>query len=308
MLTGLQRSASRARPAARPRRRGGGRLRALHLLCLLLGLLLPTSARADTWGQYLVIIDDSGSMDQNDPRRLVVMAAAAIAGGLEESDQIALIGLNELAAGDTPRFVAPSELLPGRDGPEASLALTSDRLTRLTVHRGNTPCSAALERARAFLDANASAGAPQTLLLLTDGACNGGAVLPRRALARRPTRPPGGALSLRPAHPRRPRAPRRRARPLRRAHRLERRQPDQLRRSQPPPRLRRGHLLQPRPAPRRRRPTWPRAHLRRGPPRPRARDRRSRRRSDRPRPPTSRRRRPRSSDLRHFAAPTTAGA
>jgi hypothetical protein len=178
MLTGLQRSASRARPAARPRRRGGGRLRALHLLCLLLGLLLPTSARADTWGQYLVIIDDSGSMDQNDPRRLVVMAAAAIAGGLEESDQIALIGLNELAAGDTPRFVAPSELLPGRDGPEASLALTSDRLTRLTVHRGNTPCSAALERARAFLDANASAGAPQTLLLLTDGACNGGAVLP----------------------------------------------------------------------------------------------------------------------------------
>src|SRR5690606_33052868 len=49
---------------------------------------------------------------------------------------------------------------------------------RLGVHRGETPCRAALEHARALLEAAASAGAPQTLLVLTDGACNGGAVEP----------------------------------------------------------------------------------------------------------------------------------
>lgn len=158
-----------ARPHAR--RRG-----LLALVLVALALLLPARARADTWGQYLVVIDDSGSMDESDPRRLVVMAAAAMAAALEDGDQVALVGLGELADGtaDLPRFVAPAELLAGRDGPEGARALAHPRLTRIAQHRGGTPCRAALDRARALLDGAASAGVPQTLLLLTDGACGGG--------------------------------------------------------------------------------------------------------------------------------------
>ena len=165
-------------PAPSPARRPRARVRArLALLLALLALLLPGRALADTWGQYLVVLDDSGSMDQNDPRRLVVMAAAAMALALEDGDQIALVGLNELADGaELPRFVGPGELLAGRDGPEAARPLAGPRFDRIAQHRGGTPCRAALDRARALLERAASAGAPQTLLFLTDGACNGGPV------------------------------------------------------------------------------------------------------------------------------------
>ncbi len=142
------------------------------------GLFSPSIAAADTWGQYLVVIDDSGSMNANDPRRLVVMAATAMAAALEDGDQIAMVGLNELAAGQVPRFVSPREFLAGRDGEVGARALAGERIDRLAQHRGGTPCRAALDRARAMLEGAAAAGAPQTLLLLTDGACNGGAVEP----------------------------------------------------------------------------------------------------------------------------------
>ena len=117
-------------------------------------------------------------MDQSDPRRLVVMAALALAGALEDGDQVMIAGLNELASGaqSGPAFVSPRELLAGRDGAEGSRAL--EGLERRMAHGGQTPCRQALARARSILDAVASSGAPQTLLLLTDGACNGGAVEP----------------------------------------------------------------------------------------------------------------------------------
>lgn len=147
--------------------------------------LAPSAARAQpaagAYGQYLVVIDDSGSMDRSDPRRLVELAALALAGALEDADQVMLVGLNELASGDAagPRFVSPRELLPTRDAPaETVLPIDSERAARLATHHGETPCRAALDRARTLLDSVASAGAPQTLLMLTDGACNGGAVEP----------------------------------------------------------------------------------------------------------------------------------
>jgi hypothetical protein len=151
-------------------------------LCLLLASFLlslaPRAAQAQAFGQYLVVIDDSGSMDDSDPRRLTVMASLAMAGALEDGDQVMLVGLNELAAGTTANFVSPRLLLAERDGAEAVVAPSSERFTRLGEHHGETPCRAALAAAQTLLQSAASSGAPQTLLLLTDGACNGGAVEP----------------------------------------------------------------------------------------------------------------------------------
>lgn len=137
--------------------------------------LLPSNVRAQAFGQYLVVIDDSGSMDESDPRRLAVMASMALAGALEDGDQVMVVGMNELAAGTTASFTSPRLLLAGRDTPGV-VALGTEQATRLATHHGETPCRAALEAARALLESSGSAGAPQTLLMLTDGACNGGAV------------------------------------------------------------------------------------------------------------------------------------
>ena len=152
---------------------------ALGLACsFALVALACTTARAQqaSYGQYLVVLDDSGSMDQSDPERLAVMAALALGAALEDSDQLMLVGLNELGSGEVTgaAFVSPRELLPGRDGAEGPRPLRTDRVTRLGRHQGQTPCRDALARARTILESVASSGAPQTLLLLTDGACTGG--------------------------------------------------------------------------------------------------------------------------------------
>lgn len=180
----------RLRPDRHPRRTHGGAklatlVAALFSICLVLVLVLvgarPAAALSmkgptETWGQYLVVIDDSGSMDANDPRRLVVMAAMAMAAALEDADQIAVVGLNELADGATPRLVSPRELIEAQAGATGPRVLAGERVDRLAQHRGGTPCRAALTRAQELLEGAASAGAPQTLLMLTDGACNGGKV------------------------------------------------------------------------------------------------------------------------------------
>jgi hypothetical protein len=136
--------------------------------------LWSASARAETWGQYLVVIDDSGSMTRNDPKRLVMLASLAFTAGLSDADQIMIAGLNELARGEaTGGFLSPRELLRERDGGEGERALAGERFERMAKYGGATPCKAALDRAVTILEESASAGVPQTLLLLTDGACGG---------------------------------------------------------------------------------------------------------------------------------------
>ena len=156
-------------------------VRSLPPFTALLGLLAvlsvgDSSARAQSYGQYLVVLDDSGSMERSDPQRLVVMAAAALTASLDDADQVMLVGLNELASGavNGPQFRSPSQILQDRDGDPGERALTDATFARLAAFEGQTPCDRALDRARAILNDVASAGAPQTLLLLTDGACNGG--------------------------------------------------------------------------------------------------------------------------------------
>lgn len=140
--------------------------------------LLPGRARAETWSQYLIVIDDSGSMNDSDPDRLVVMASLSLAAALGERDQVMIVGLNQLAqlaSGDVDglQFAAPTELLADRDGPEGARSLTDPRIEAMTRHSGGTPCRRALAGAKTILESVSSAGAPQTLLLLTDGACTG---------------------------------------------------------------------------------------------------------------------------------------
>lgn len=137
----------------------------------------PARAQPASYGQYLLVLDDSGSMDRSDPRRLVEMAALSFVGALEDGDQVMLAGLNELASGEVggPAFRSPREVLEGRDGPEGARPVGQ---TNLEQHEGQTPCRDALARARTILESMATAGAPQTLLLLTDGACNDGGLEP----------------------------------------------------------------------------------------------------------------------------------
>lgn len=144
------------------------------LAVMLLSLCWPATARAETWGQYLVIVDDSGSMDSSDPRRLVMLASLALGAALSDADQVMIVGLNELArAGGNPKFISPRELLAERDGSEGERALAGAQFDRMALHSGPTPCKQALDRAATLLEQVASAGTPQTLLLLTDGACSG---------------------------------------------------------------------------------------------------------------------------------------
>ncbi|MGE3629719.1 MAG: hypothetical protein AB7P00_07380 [Sandaracinaceae bacterium] len=155
--------------------------RTVGIAIAILALTAAREAHAQpaSFGQYLLVLDDSGSMEESDPRRLVEMAALAFAGALEDGDQVMIAGLGELAAGGVPaRFQSPRELLAGRDGPEGVSPIGEARLEH---HEGQTPCAAGLAEARRLLNAMSSSGAPQTLLLLTDGACNGGALQPADA-------------------------------------------------------------------------------------------------------------------------------
>jgi hypothetical protein len=143
-------------------------------MLVLVLLVWPSGVRAETWGQYLIVIDDSGSMDQSDPDRLVMLASLALVASLGDADQVLVAGLNELASADAAalRFMSPRDLLAERDAAEGERTLTGPALERMSRHRGPTPCKRALERAAQILESAASAGAPQTLLLLTDGACS----------------------------------------------------------------------------------------------------------------------------------------
>ncbi|NVB40386.1 VWA domain-containing protein [Pseudenhygromyxa sp. WMMC2535] len=150
------------------------------LAFLACAALWSPSARAESWGQYLIVVDDSKSMDGSDPDRLVILASMALDAALGEGDQVMLVGLNELADGRVAhaRFSSPEQLLDGvlakRDGPEGVEELQGE----LGAHEGGTPCARALDQARTILEEVSAAGVHQTLLMLTDGECNGGAIEP----------------------------------------------------------------------------------------------------------------------------------
>lgn len=162
-------------PASRSTR-GRASLVAASLIWLIgwVALIWPRAAHAQTWGQYLIVLDDSGSMDGSDPDRRVMLASLALVEALGDADQVMIVGLNELAAGGTGQwqFMAPRELLRERDAAEGTRELVGPRFDAMARHQGATPCKAALAQAKTILESVAGSGTPQTLLMLTDGACS----------------------------------------------------------------------------------------------------------------------------------------
>ena len=136
---------------------------ALTLLAWAL-VMVPRLAHADTWGQYLVLIDDSGSMNQSDPDRLVMLASLSLAAGLGDADQIMVVGLNELARGEVsgPRFISPGQLLAERDGAEGARTLAqTPELEHMARHQGGTPCRQASTWPRPCSRASPGPGPPR---------------------------------------------------------------------------------------------------------------------------------------------------
>lgn len=159
-------------PSDPSKRRPSARAWLVFAAFFLLLLGLPRTARAETWGQYLIVIDDSGSMDDSDPERRVMLASLALVEALGDADQVMIVGLNQLASGGAVQFSSPREVLRDRDGPEGEQSLSGGRFDSMARHQGGTPCKAALAKAKTILESAAGAGAPQTLLLLTDGECS----------------------------------------------------------------------------------------------------------------------------------------
>lgn len=148
------------------------------LCCSLLFLPSLASAQSDEESlppdhtQFLIVVDDSGSMKRTDPDRLAILSARSFIQLLSERDRIAVVGMNELAAGRSEPVRALTRDDAGRWA-EANLAPNSS--PGLAAYRGqHTPCRSSLESASAILNGwhERDPLARQVLLFLTDGACD----------------------------------------------------------------------------------------------------------------------------------------
>lgn len=140
----------------------------LTLMLLLAGtpLLAQSSASsAETRAaQFVLVIDDSGSMRETDPNRLAVFAAQALLAMLDDRDEVSLVRLNGAALGEEPPPIQP--LSRGRK-----------RLNELleggvAAYAGKeTTCQSALASTRRLLDQAHRPNVAQVVLFLTDGVC-----------------------------------------------------------------------------------------------------------------------------------------
>lgn len=137
--------------------------------------------------QFLVIVDDSGSMrvdtkyrgqtyPKTDPNRLAVMSARLFGYLLGPDDKVLVVGLNELASlqGDRAPLTSKQAVEPAT----LSRLDANGIKPALAAYQGenDTPCQSALASARRLLNtwhaANGrKAATRQAVLLLTDGAC-----------------------------------------------------------------------------------------------------------------------------------------
>lgn len=120
-----------------------------------------TGARA---AQFVLVIDDSGSMDKTDPNRLSVFAAQALLSMLDDRDEVSIVRLNGPAAGEVPPPIEP--LARNRSAMQGLLA------SRIAPYKGqNTTCRSALEATKRLLNQAHRPNVAQVVLFLTDGAC-----------------------------------------------------------------------------------------------------------------------------------------
>jgi Mg-chelatase subunit ChlD len=132
----------------------------------------PAVASASRAAQYVLLIDDSGSMrpigrDKGaDPDRLAVFATRSVLALLDDSDEVSVVRLNAVADQETPAPIRP--LREVRAEIETSLSDSAP----ISQYAGKwTPCNQALDAVRARLNEARRPGVRQVLIYLTDGAC-----------------------------------------------------------------------------------------------------------------------------------------
>jgi hypothetical protein len=122
--------------------------------------------------QFVLVIDDSGSMSQEqygrtDPDRLAVLAVRALLGVLDDRDWVSVIRLNGPRDGEEPPPLAPLDERHLR-----RLEQVLDLEGKLAAYAGDvTPCRSALEDARELLNGADRPNVSQVVIFLTDGEC-----------------------------------------------------------------------------------------------------------------------------------------
>lgn len=123
--------------------------------------------------QFLLLIDDSGSMSQpvqglpaTDPDRLAVFAVKSLLSMLEDSDEVSIVRLNATLGTDPLPAIRP--LAVARAEYDPLLRLDG----QLASYAGpRTDCKTGLERSARILNDAWQPGTSQVLVFLTDGAC-----------------------------------------------------------------------------------------------------------------------------------------
>ncbi|RDV36643.1 VWA domain-containing protein [Bradymonadaceae bacterium TMQ3] len=134
--------------------------------------------------QYLIVIDDSGSMRVRtaegpaaDPERLAIFATRSLLSMLDDRDEVSVLRLNGAREGESTMPIAP--LAENRARLGAMLANDGP----VAAYPGKlTPCASALEAVRDELNRARRPNTAQVVLFLTDGECNDAQVNTERYL------------------------------------------------------------------------------------------------------------------------------
>ena len=142
----------------------------ISLACLFTVLSSPPAAAQPTArssggrsAQFVLVLDDSGSMQGTDRDRLGVFAARSLVSMLDDRDEVSVVRLNGPREGAPPPPIEPLRQNRARiDGILKGLAAYTAR---------HTPCRSALAATRQLLDAAYQTDVAQVVLFLTDGQC-----------------------------------------------------------------------------------------------------------------------------------------
>jgi Mg-chelatase subunit ChlD len=121
--------------------------------------------------QFVLILDDSGSMQKTDPDRLAVFAVRSLLSLLDDRDEVSIVRLNG-PAGEAP----PIEPLGSN---RQTLLRRLDLGGELAGYQGsNTTCRSALGVTKGLLAQAHRSGVAQVVLVLTDGECTPASEMP----------------------------------------------------------------------------------------------------------------------------------
>ncbi|MBW8875710.1 MAG: VWA domain-containing protein [Acidobacteria bacterium] len=116
--------------------------------------------------QYVLILDDSGSMKTTDPDRLSLFAARSLVSMLDDRDEVSVVRMNGPRDGAPPPPIEP--LRKNRAQIDQLLNLQGGIAGYSAKY---TPCRSSFMAVRRLLDAAYQPGVSQVVMLLTDGQC-----------------------------------------------------------------------------------------------------------------------------------------